>query len=165
MTRSSRRGARAARASRHASVWSMAQPVRRGIGKTGVVASLSAGEGTGAIALRADMDALAMDEMADRPYKSTYPGRMHACGHDGHTVMLLGAARLLAETKRFSGTVHLVFQPAEEGRGGARRMIEDMFFETFPVDMPAQHAGPSTEPDRGDAWRTAGFLRQLGSGV
>ena len=109
--------------------------VHRGLGETGVVGSLSAGDGKGAIALRADMDALAMKEVADRPYKSTYPGRMHACGHDGHTVMLLGAARLLAETARFSGTVHLVFQPAEEGRGGARRMIEDGFFEKFPVDM------------------------------
>lgn len=123
--------------------------VDRGLGGTGVVGSLRAGDGKGAIALRADMDALAMDEMADRPYKSTYPGRMHACGHDGHTVMLLGAARLLAGTKRFSGTVHLVFQPAEEGRGGARRMIEDGFFEKFPVDMAfGLHNMPGLAPNQ-----------------
>ncbi len=123
--------------------------VDRGLGGTGVVGSVSAGDGRGAIALRADMDALAMDEMADRLYKSTCLGRMHACGHDGHTVMLLGAARLLAETKRFSGTVHLVFQPAEEGRGGARRMIEHGFFEKFPVDMAfGLHNMPGLAPNQ-----------------
>ena len=108
--------------------------VHRGLGKTGIVGTLRVGKGKRAIALRADMDALAMPELADRPYKSETENVMHACGHDGHTVMLLAAARHLARTRNFSGTVHFIFQPAEEGRGGARAMIEDGFFEQFPVD-------------------------------
>lgn len=108
--------------------------IHRGLGKTGVVGTLQIGNGTRTIGLRADMDALAMPEVADRPYKSTVPGKMHACGHDGHTTMLLGAARYLAETRNFSGTVHFIFQPAEEGRGGARKMLEDGFFDLFPCD-------------------------------
>jgi len=108
--------------------------VHRGLGKTGVVGTLKIGDGSRTIALRADMDALAMPELAERPYKSEVPNVMHACGHDGHTVMLLAAARHLAREKSFSGTVHFVFQPAEEGRGGARAMIRDGFFERFPVD-------------------------------
>jgi len=108
--------------------------VHRGLGKTGLVATLQVGNGTRRIGLRADMDALAMPEMANRPYKSTVPGKMHACGHDGHTVMLLGAARHLAETRNFSGTVHFIFQPAEEGRGGAKQMVEDGLFDLFPCD-------------------------------
>jgi amidohydrolase len=108
--------------------------VHRGLGKTGVVGTLKVGDGTRRIALRADMDALAMPEMADRPYKSNTPNVMHACGHDGHTVMLLAAARHLARTKNFSGTVHFIFQPAEEGRGGAKAMVEEGFFDRFPVD-------------------------------
>jgi hippurate hydrolase len=108
--------------------------VHTGLGRTGVVGTLRAGSGTRAIGLRADMDALAMPELADRPYRSTRPGAMHACGHDGHTTLLLGAARELARTRDFSGTVHFIFQPAEEGRGGARAMIEDGFFERFPLD-------------------------------
>ncbi|MEM7442929.1 MAG: M20 aminoacylase family protein [Pseudomonadota bacterium] len=108
--------------------------VHRGLGKTGVVGSLKAGSSDRAIALRADMDALAMPEFADRPYRSIHPGRMHACGHDGHTVMLLGAAKYLEETKHFDGVVHFIFQPAEEGRGGAKAMVEDGFFDQFPTD-------------------------------
>ncbi|GKX32587.1 MAG: amidohydrolase [Rhizobiaceae bacterium MnEN-MB40S] len=108
--------------------------VHRGLAKTGVVGSLQVGEGNGAIGLRADMDALAMPETADRPYKSTVDGKMHACGHDGHTVLLLGAARHLAKTRNFSGTVHFIFQPAEEGRGGAKRMVDEGFFRRFPCD-------------------------------
>ncbi len=108
--------------------------VHRGLAGTGVVGTLAVGDGTRAIGLRADMDALAMPETAERPYKSTVPGKMHACGHDGHTAMLLGAARHLARTRAFSGTVHFIFQPAEEGRGGARRMMEDGLFKLFPCD-------------------------------
>jgi len=108
--------------------------VHRGLGVTGVVGTLQVGNGTRVIGLRADMDALAMPEIAERPYKSTVQGKMHACGHDGHTAMLLGAARYLAETKGFSGTVHFIFQPAEEGRGGARRMVEEGLFKLFPCD-------------------------------
>ncbi|TCU30406.1 M20 aminoacylase family protein [Rhizobium azibense] len=108
--------------------------VHRGLGGTGVVGTLKAGSGTRAIGLRADMDALAMPEIAERSYKSTVAGKMHACGHDGHTAMLLGAARHLAAVKGFSGTVHFIFQPAEEGRGGAKRMVEEGLFELFPCD-------------------------------
>jgi amidohydrolase len=108
--------------------------VHRGLGKTGVVGTLRVGDGNRAIALRADMDALAMPELGDVPYKSGTANTMHACGHDGHTVMLLAAARHLARTRQFSGTVHFIFQPAEEGRGGARAMIEDGFLEQFPIE-------------------------------
>ncbi|MGR9464736.1 M20 aminoacylase family protein [Rhizobium leguminosarum] len=108
--------------------------VHRGLGGTGVVGTLQLGNGSRRIGLRADMDALAMPEMEERPYKSTAPGKMHACGHDGHTAMLLGAARHLAATRNFSGTVHFIFQPAEEGRGGARRMVEEGLFKLFPCD-------------------------------
>jgi amidohydrolase len=108
--------------------------VSRGLGGTGVVGTLQVGNGTRSIGLRADMDALAMPEIADRPYKSKIPGKMHACGHDGHTVLLLGAARELARSLDFSGTVHFIFQPAEEGRGGARRMVEEGLFDAFPCD-------------------------------
>ena len=122
--------------------------VTTGIGQTGVVGTLRVGNGARAIALRADMDALAMPELADRPWKSRVSGAMHACGHDGHTVMLLAAARHLARTRKFSGTVHFVFQPAEEGRGGAKAMLDDGFFARFPVDAAyGLHNMPGLDPD------------------
>lgn len=108
--------------------------VHRGLGGTGVVGTLRIGDGGRAIALRADMDALAMPELGDVPYKSGTANSMHACGHDGHTVMLLAAARHLARTRQFSGTVHFIFQPAEEGRGGAKAMLADGFLDQFPID-------------------------------
>ena len=110
--------------------------VTRGLGGTGMVATLKAGTGTRAVAVRADMDALPINEETGLPYASTEPGKMHACGHDGHTTMVLGAARHLARTRRFDGTVHLVFQPAEEigADSGAKRMIEDGLFERFPCE-------------------------------
>ena len=108
--------------------------VHRGLGRTGVVGTLQVGTGSRVIGLRADMDALAMPELGEAPYKSTTPNTMHACGHDGHTVMLLAAARHLARTRAFSGTVHFIFQPAEEGRGGARAMLDDGFLDRFPLD-------------------------------
>nr|WP_294528358.1 M20 aminoacylase family protein [uncultured Rhodopila sp.] len=108
--------------------------VHRGIGKTGVVGVLRNGNGEAAIGLRADMDALPILEATGLPHASTIPGRMHACGHDGHTTMLLGAAKYLAETRNFNGTVNFIFQPAEEGIGGAREMIKDGLFDRFPCD-------------------------------
>src|SRR5215471_20479706 len=106
--------------------------VHRNIGKTGVVGVLRTGNGP-SIGLRADMDALPIHESNDIPYRSQYEGRMHACCHDGHTTMLLGAARYLAETRNFAGTVHFIFQPAEE-IGGAKVMLQDGLFERFPCD-------------------------------
>ncbi|MCA0919945.1 M20 aminoacylase family protein [Pseudooceanicola nanhaiensis] len=108
--------------------------VHRGIGQTGVVGVLQGRPGNRAVGLRADMDALPIEEENDVPYRSTVPGVMHACGHDGHTTMLLGAAKYLAETKNFDGTVYFIFQPAEEGVGGALAMLEDKLFEKFPCD-------------------------------
>lgn len=123
--------------------------VTGGLGGTGLVGTLRVGDRNRAIALRADMDALAMPEIADRPYRSTVPGKMHACGHDGHTVTLLGAARRLAARRDFSGTVHFIFQPAEEGRGGALAMLEDGFFEKFPIDaVYGLHNMPGLDTDQ-----------------
>ncbi len=107
--------------------------VHRGVGKTGVVGVLRNGSGP-AIGLRADMDALPMDEETNLPYSSRNAGRMHACGHDGHTTMLLGAAKYLSETRNFNGTVNFIFQPGEEGIGGALAMLEDKLFERFPCE-------------------------------
>ena len=109
-----------------------------GIGKTGVVGVIR-GRKDGAgprkvIGLRADMDALPMDEQTNLPYRSTNPGKMHACGHDGHTAMLLGAAKYLAETRNFAGTAVVIFQPAEEGGGGGREMVKDGMMERFAID-------------------------------
>jgi len=108
--------------------------VATGIGKTGVVGTLRAGSSTRSIGIRADMDALPIQEETELPYASSRNGTMHACGHDGHTAILLTAARYLTETKNFDGTVHLIFQPAEEGKGGAKAMIEDGLFKRFPCD-------------------------------
>ncbi|MFT4272588.1 MAG: M20 aminoacylase family protein [Pantoea sp.] len=108
--------------------------VHRGLGGTGVVGTLKAGNGSKRLGLRADMDALPMQELADIPWRSQVPGKMHACGHDGHCAMLLSAARYLAEKRPFSGTLHVIFQPSEESYGGARRMMDDGLFRLFPCD-------------------------------
>ena len=109
--------------------------VHRGLGGTGVIGVLKGkGDSGKRIGLRADMDALPMEENTNLPWRSTIPGRFHGCGHDGHTTMLLGTARYLAETRNFDGTVHFIFQPAEEGLGGARAMIKDGLFQKFPCD-------------------------------
>jgi len=130
--------------------------VHRGLGKTGVVGVLSAGHSERMIGLRADMDALPIQELNAFEHRSTHDGKMHACGHDGHTAMLLGAARYLASHRDFDGTVVLIFQPAEEGGAGARAMIKDGLFERFPVDavfglhnwpgMPAGKFGNTAGP-------------------
>ncbi|WP_324134971.1 M20 aminoacylase family protein [Bosea sp. (in: a-proteobacteria)] len=122
--------------------------VHRGIGGTGVVGVLQGTGGPGRrIGLRADMDALPMDEITNLPWRSTIAGRMHACGHDGHTTMLLGAARYLAENRGFAGTAIFVFQPAEEGLGGARAMLADNLFERFPCDeIYGIHNAPNLDP-------------------
>lgn len=122
--------------------------VHRGLAKTGVVGRLTAGTGSRAIGLRADMDALHISEKNQFDHRSRHDGRMHACGHDGHTAMLLAAARHLSETREFNGTVYFIFQPAEEHEGGGRVMVEEGLFEKFPVEgvygmhnMPGLEAG------------------------
>ncbi|MBU0724228.1 MAG: amidohydrolase [Alphaproteobacteria bacterium] len=110
--------------------------VHRGLAGTGIVGKLVGGNGSGkAIGLRADMDALDVHEKNDFGHKSQHEGKMHACGHDGHTTMLLGAAKYLAETKNFDGTVYFIFQPAEENEGGGRVMVEEGLFDKFPVEQ------------------------------
>jgi amidohydrolase len=120
--------------------------VHRGVGGTGVVGVLRSGNGEQAIGLRADMDALPILEANEIGYRSGKPGVMHACGHDGHTTMLLGAARYLAETRAFNGTVNFIFQPGEEGVGGALAMLKDGLFERFPCNaIFAIHNRPGME--------------------
>jgi len=124
--------------------------VHRGLAKTGVVGVIKGKKVSDrAIGLRADMDCLPMHETAAVPHRSTAPGRMHACGHDGHTTMLLGAARYLAQTRNFAGTVNLIFQPAEEGGGGGRVMVEEGLFERFPCEaVYALHNWPGLPPGK-----------------
>lgn len=133
--------------------------VHRGLGKTGVVGTLQGNRpGQRVIGLRADMDALLIEEETGLPYASTVPGKMHACGHDGHTAMLMGAAEKLAQNPDFAGTVHFIFQPAEEGLGGARVMIEDGLFDLFPCDaVYAVHNNPQ-RPLGQVITRSGGFM-------
>ncbi|GJD50841.1 Hippurate hydrolase [Methylobacterium crusticola] len=148
--------------------------VHRAVGRTGVVGILE-GRGTSPrrIGLRADMDALPIEEATNLPYRSTVPGTMHACGHDGHTTMLLGAAKYLAETRAFDGTAVFIFQPAEEGLGGARAMLADRLFERFPCDeVYGLHNNPGGPVGRlsvraGPAMAAADFfdIRVVGRGA
>jgi hippurate hydrolase len=117
--------------------------IHTGLARTGVVGTLKCGDGERVIGLRADMDALDIHELNEFDHRSTNEGKMHGCGHDGHTTMLLGAARYLAETRNFDGTVHFIFQPAEENEAGARVMVEDGLFDLFPCqDVYGMHNMP-----------------------
>ena len=121
-------------------------PIHRGMGTTGVVGIIKSGSSDRAIALRADMDALPMQEFNTFAHASQHAGKMHACGHDGHTAMLLAAAQYLASHRDFDGTAYLIFQPAEEGGGGAREMIKDGLFDKFPVEAVfGMHNWPGSE--------------------
>ena len=120
--------------------------VHRGLATTGVVGTIRRGNSLRAIGLRADMDCLPMQELNEFAHRSTHAGKMHACGHDGHTTMLLGAAKHLAKSRNFDGTVHFIFQPGEEGHGGGRVMVEQGLFEKFPCDAVfAMHNKPGIE--------------------
>jgi len=132
--------------------------VHRGLAKTGVVGTIRRGNSLRAIGLRADMDCLPMQEANEFPHRSTHDGQMHACGHDGHTTMLLGAARYLAKTRNFEGTVHFIFQPGEEGYGGGRVMVQEGLFDKFPCDAVfAMHNKPGI-PIGNMATRTGAML-------
>src|SRR5665811_336259 len=127
--------------------------VHKGLGRTGVVGTLAAGSGKRAVGLRADMDALHIHEKNAFDHRSQHEGKMHACGHDGHTTMLLGAAKYLAETKNFDGTVHFIFQPAEEHFAGGEIMVKEGLFERCPMEMVfGMHNWPSL-PAGTFAWR------------
>jgi len=124
----------AQRVADHLARWGI--EIHRGLAKTGVVGAIAGRNPSArAVGLRADMDCLPMHETAARPHKSQHEGRMHACGHDGHTTMLLGAARYLSETRAFEGTAYVIFQPAEEHGGGGNVMVQEGLFERFPVDQ------------------------------
>ena len=145
--------------------------VHEGIGGTGVVGILKGKKpGNRRVGLRADMDALPITENTGLPHASTKPGVMHACGHDGHTTMLLGAARYLSETRNFEGTAVFIFQPAEEGLGGARRMLAEGLFRRFPCDeVYGFHNAPNGKPGefglrKGPALAGASLLRHPGQG-
>jgi len=121
-------------------------PITRGLATTGIVGTLSRGSSKRAIALRADMDALPLQEKNSFAHKSKHDGKMHACGHDGHTAMLLGAAKYIADAARFDGTVHFIFQPAEEGGGGGKVMVREGLFKKFPCDgVYGMHNWPGME--------------------
>lgn len=144
-----------------------------GLGRTGVVGLIRGAKGAGSvIGLRADMDALPMEEQTNLPYRSTIPGRMHACGHDGHTAMLLGAAKYLTETRDFQGSVAVIFQPAEEGGGGGREMVNDGMMERFEIksvfgmhNLPGLRVGQFAIRQGGIMAATAEFaIKVIGKG-
>lgn len=135
--------------------------VHTGLGRTGVVGVLRNGTRQTSIGLRADMDALPIQEHSALPHRSTHAGKMHACGHDGHTIMLLGAARYLAATKCFDGVVHFIFQPAEENESGAQAMVRDKLFDSFSIDaVYALHNAPGL-PTGMFASRAGAFLASM----